>query len=254
MKYFFYALGLISLAFFITNLNQTTFANEEGNKTEPIVIATHEEDITGDGVKETIKLKGVLLSEDSGFFHRVWADITSEHDKEWKISYESGYDPTLTFNDLNHDKVTELIYRSAADDGELNHSHIHTLKNEKVTEIPLPKQRHVQGNFKDNFKVEVSISPNTKPNVVSVEDRTNDYIQLGIYDEQGDLQKPTSATIEPIASVEPQLISKSKGMGLKSYQPITGASEADELGTIETLWYYEDKDWIILKTEWIPAK
>src|SRR5699024_9939467 len=109
--------------------------NEEGNKTEPIVIATHEEDITGDGIKETVELKGVLLSEDSGFFHQVWADITSEHDKEWKISYESGYDPTLTFNDLNHDKVTELIYRSAADDGELNHSHIHTLKNEKVTEI-----------------------------------------------------------------------------------------------------------------------
>src|SRR5699024_4459318 len=109
MKYFFYALGLVSLAFFITNLNQTTFANEEEN--------------TGDGIKETVELKGVLLSEDSGFFHQVWADITSEHDKEWKISYESGYDPTLTFNDLNHDKVTELIYRSAADDGELNHSH-----------------------------------------------------------------------------------------------------------------------------------
>src|SRR5699024_12014081 len=86
MKYFFYALGLVSLAFFITNLNQTTFANEEGNKTEPIVIATHEEDITGDGIKETVELKGVLLSEDSGFFHQVWADITSEHDKEWKIS------------------------------------------------------------------------------------------------------------------------------------------------------------------------
>src|SRR5699024_2161406 len=96
MKYFFYALGLISLALFIPNLNKTTFANEEENKTEPIVIATYEEDITGDGIKETIELKGVLLSEDSGFFHQVWADITSEHDKEWRISYESGYDPTLS--------------------------------------------------------------------------------------------------------------------------------------------------------------
>lgn len=254
MKYFFYVLVLVSLALFIPSLNHVILANEEGNKTEPIVIATYEEDITGDGIKESIKLKGILLSEDSGFFHQVWADIKSEHDKEWKISYESGYEPTLTFNDLNHDKVTEMIYRSAADDGKLKHSHIHTLKNEIVTEIPLPKQHHVQGNFKDNFKVEVSISPNTKPDIVSVEDRTNDYIELGIYDKQGDLQKPTSATIEPIASIEPQLISKSKGMGLKSYQPITGASGTDEIGTIETLWYYEKKDWIILKTEWTPAK
>src|SRR5699024_12717884 len=121
MKYFCYALRLVSLAFFITNLNQTTFANEEGNKTEPIVIAAHEEDITGDGIKETIELKDLLLSEDSGFFHQVWADITSKHDKEWKISYESGYDLQLTFNDVNHVNVSEVIYSSDADDGELNH-------------------------------------------------------------------------------------------------------------------------------------
>ncbi len=45
-------------------------------------------------------------------------------------------------------------------------------------------------------------------------------------------------------------ISDSQGYGLKSSQEIYGTNKDDSLGTIETLWYFEDEKWIILQTKW----
>lgn len=227
----------------------------ENEEPDPVVIETYEVDITGDGLKEVIQLKGLLLSDDSNYFQKVWADITSQHDKEWKISYEGGYDPKLTFKDLSHDKVGEMIFQSTTSGNSgLYNYRIHSLKNEKVNEIPLPVQHHVEGSFNDDFKAEVQISPDKKPYTLNVEKKASEYIQMGIYDEKGRLEKPTSVMIDPISYFETKLISKSKGIGLKSYQQINGAYHADQLGTIETLWYYEGDDWVILQTEWVPAK
>lgn len=253
MKPYYYAFIFAGLLLLISFTGFTAYASEE-EEPDPVVIETYEEDVTGDGLKEVIELKGLLLSGDSNYYHKVWADVTSQHNKEWKISYEGGYDPELTFKDLSHDKVSEMIFQSATSgNGGLYNYRIHTLQNHKVSEIPLPVQRHVEGSFDDNFKAEIQISPDKNPHKINVKKKASEYVQLGIYDEKGKLEKPTSVMIDPISFFEPKLISKSKGIGLKSYQQISGAYHADQLGTIETLWYYEDDDWVILQTEWVPS-
>jgi len=252
MKLRFYALVLLCLTFFIFSLGFVAFANEKGEEPEPVVIKTYEEDITGDGLKETIKLKGVLLSEDSDYFHKVWANIKGKYNQQWKIHFESGYKPTILFNDLTHNKMNDMLYQSASKDNNEQYNYqLYTLKNEKATEIPLPEQDYIQGKFKDNFKVDIRISHDADSEIVNIKNQASKYVQLGIYNEQGELQKPTSAVINPISFIEPKLISKSKGMGMKSFQQINATKNTDQLGTIETLWYYEKGDWIILKTKWV---
>ncbi len=244
---------IFSLLLFFSFINVTVYADEKAP--DPVVIKTYEEDITGDGLKEIIELKGVLLSDDSQYYHQVWADITSQHDKSWKISYDGGYKPELIFKDLTHDTVAEMIYESATSgDGGLHNYRIHSLQHDKVNELPLPVQRHVDGTFEDQFRAKVQISSDRRPYMINVKDQASEYIQLGIYDKKGNLRKPTSVMKDSIAFFETKLISESKGIGLKSYQQISGAYHEDKLGTIETLWYYEDNEWIILKTEWVPAK
>ncbi|UJL45117.1 hypothetical protein KFZ58_11895 [Virgibacillus sp. NKC19-16] len=250
MKYIIYSIVLLLLIAqpFCTN---TTSAQ---SNTEPVLIETYEADVTGDGQSEVIELRGILFSNDTNYYREVWIDITSVHDEQWTITYEGGYDPTIQFIDLDHDEVQDIFYQSATGgSGGLYNYHLHTLKNEKVEEIPLPEQLHVRGKFMDDFNVEIQLSPDSEPNIVDVSSRSEEYIQLDIYNDEGKLLEPTSVMIDPIAFFEPVLLSKSNGYGLKSYQQISGAYHADQLGTVETLWYYENGDWIILQTEWVPS-
>ena len=238
--------------FSLINIHEAAFASE--TKPEPIIIETYESDVTGDGQDEKIELKGVLFSEDASYYREIWAEITTPHNEHWKITYGGGYDPVLQFIDLNHDKINDIFYQSpTGGSGGLYTYQLNTLANEQLTDIPLPEQRFVKGEFKDNFNVAIQITPEGKPIIVDVKDRKDDYIRLGIYDTEGNLLKPKSVMIDPIAFFEPVLISKSKGYGLKSYQQISGAYHADQLGTIETLWYYENNEWIILQTDWVTS-
>lgn len=244
VKYFF----LILMIAFPT----ITFAAETAP--DSILIETYQADVTGDGENNTIELKGKLFAPDAQYYQDIWAEIRSSDKEEWKINYGGGYEPKLQFIDLDHDGIKDIFYQSpTGGSGGLYTSFLHTLANQELKEIPLPEQRYVSGNFEENFQVIIEIVPNGKPIVMDVKDHAEDYIRLGIYDKKGNLLKPTSLMIDPIAFYEPISISESKGYGLKSYQQISGAYHADRLGTIETLWYFENGEWIILQTNWVES-
>ncbi|GGA76337.1 hypothetical protein [Ornithinibacillus halotolerans] len=219
------------------------------------VIKNYEEDVTGNGLKEIIELKGLLFSPDSNYYKDIKAVITSSENQIWEIPYLGGYEPSLTFIDLNHDKVNDVFFQSASGgSGGLYQYQLHTLIHNKLSEIPLPEQPYVIGKFQDNYVVEVTYSPNSKPINVDVKHRKEDYTRLGIYSKDGKLTKPLSAMVAPIAYFEPKFISKTKGYGLKSYQQVSGAFHADQLGTVESLWYYDRDKWILLQAKWMPSK
>lgn len=218
------------------------------------IIHTYTEDVTGDGQKETIYLKAIPFSKDSSYYQSIWATIKSPHSKEWKIQYKGGYEPTLQFYDLNHDKIPDIYFQSpTGGSGGLYSYQLNTIKNEELQEIPLPVQRHVKGEFTDNYRAVLSLTPGSKAISINAKDQAKEYIRLGIYNKNGELLKYTPLMIDPIAFFEPVLISKTKGYGLKSYQQISGAYHADQFGTIETIWYYERGKWIILTTKWVPS-
>ncbi|ASK64402.1 hypothetical protein CFK37_12500 [Virgibacillus phasianinus] len=230
-------------------------AETKSKTPESTTIHTYKEDVTGDDQKETVVLKAIPFSKDSSYYQKIWAVIKDSRSKKWEVQYGGGYEPTLQFYDLNHDDVTDIYYQSpTGGSGGLYSYQLNTLKDEKLTKIELPVQRYVKGKFLENFRVFISLTPGNKPIYVDVKDRTNAYTRLGIYNKNGALLKPASLMIDPIAFYEPVLISKSKGYGLKSYQQISGAYHADQLGTIETLWYFEKGKWIILTTKWVPLE
>lgn len=243
----------ILLIIIIGHMDDHTSNADENKHSELKVIKTYEEDITGNGLKEIIELKGILFSSDSNYYRDIKAVITSSENQTWEISYMGGYDPTLKFIDINHDKVNDIFFQSATGgSGGLYQFHIHTLVKNKLSEIPLPKQPFVKGKFLDNFRIEINISPDIETTIIDISKRKSEYIRLGIYSQDGKLLKSTSAMVDPIAFLEPIFISKSKGYGLKSYQQISGAYHADRLGTVESLWYYDRDKWILLQTKWMP--
>ncbi|QKY69747.1 hypothetical protein [Lentibacillus sp. CBA3610] len=226
----------------------------EENTPSPQQLEKFTEDVTGNSTNETIELNGVLFAPDSNYYEEIWTTISDNDGQEWEITYEGGYEPDIQFYDLTHDGVNDMLYQSSANkSGDLYHYHLHTLKNDHFEEIPLPEQENIQADFKDDFKVDIQIDHEKEPNTVDVQNRSSEYVQLGIYDEDGNLVENTTPIIEPIAFYEPVEISERNGFAIRSYQQINGAYQADRLGTVETLWYYENEEWIILKTEWVPA-
>ena len=213
-----------------------------------------EEDITGDGIREYIILEGYLLSENSNYYTDVWVDIQSSFAQQWKISFPGGYHPKLELLDITHDGTVDLIYESAVkENGRHFNYQLYTLKNGKVQQIELPRNKYVRGEFIDDFKISIQISPNEKVILEDVSSKKSFYIKNQIYEDTGKLLKKQQLTIFPISQMEPILISKSKGYGLKTIQEVRGIHDKDLLGEIVTLWYYKENEWIKLKTDWKPT-
>ncbi|WP_085991513.1 hypothetical protein [Oceanobacillus senegalensis] len=224
-----------------------------GMKEEAVLINTYQADVTGDGILDEINLKGIPFSKGAEYFHNIWVEVKSKghEDGRWKISYGDGYEPAIQFVDINHDNVQDMLYQSpTGGSGGLYHYDLHTLANGDLLEIPLPKQEYISGKFADGFKIKIQFTPNEKPIEVDVKNRSKEYIRQGIYNKKGKLKKAKSLIIDPIAFFEPVKLTERKGNGLKSYKQVSGAYHADQLGTIEAIWYYIDGEWIILKSEW----
>lgn len=253
MKHHLYILLCLFLTVYLSVPTNTIIAT--ANPELSSLINSYEEDITGDGFKEHLSLKGNLLTEKSNFYKDVWIDITSPFSHQWKVLLENGYDPQLQLIDLNHDQTFDLFYSAAKDENKQQHVYrLYTINNGNIKQLTLPKHNHVQGKFLDDFKVEIKINPQMKAIIKDISKNKKHYIEETIYEEDGTLIKPKTVTLPPISHFEPTLISKSKGYGLKSVQTVKGINEQDFLGQIESLWYYRNEEWIILKTEWIEVK
>src|SRR5699024_12542755 len=111
---------------------------------------------------------------------------------------------------------------------------MHTIKHIELKYIELPFQS-LSGAYINDFQAELYITSNTKPIIMDLKERAEEYIRTGIYNEHGNLPTRTSLMIDSIAFFEPLLISKSKGYGVKSNQQITGIDHDDLLVTIEIL-------------------
>lgn len=251
-----YALTLVYTSFLLIilsfNYSLTVLAEINPQKEDTSsFINSYEEDLTGDGFREQFTLKGTLLTDKSNYYRDVWLDITSPFSHQWKISFEGGYKPELQLIDLTHDHTFDLFYSVSRDENinQFNYQ-LYTLKNNEVQQLPVPKHNHVKANYVNNFKIELQISPNMKPITKDLSNNKHVYIKEGIYEENGNLIEEKNLKITPIQKLEPILISKSKGYGLKSYQPIKGLSEEEIFGEIVSLWYYYKDQWIVLQTDW----
>ncbi len=235
-----------TILLFIFPLNSTVAA-----AIIPETLLEYHHDVTGDGKPEKITLFGIPFDNNSAFFRTLWAVIELRDGTQIKINYEGGYEPRLEFADLNHDGVDDILYSSATGgSGGLYNYALHTVKNSKLQEIPLPAPLQIDGAFQNDFKAVIHIPGIKKPIILDLTSRKADYISSGLYQKNGQLNEPTELMIDPIAFFELVKIKGKKGYGLKGYRQISGAYHADQLGTVEVKWYFEKGKWNPVDVKW----
>lgn len=232
---------------------QPTFtANGLAKEKDAVLINTYQADVTGDGLLEDIDLMGVPFSQDGDYYHNIWAEIRSkdQDDERWRVDYGDGYEPQIQFIDANHDNVQDILYQSSSNKKGLGKQKLHTFASNKQLEISLPKLKYISGKFIDDYKADLKITPNAKPIQIILQNRSDAYIQSGVYGKDGKLKKSKSLLLNTPDYYVPVKLTDNKGYGLRSYKQVGGISNEDHLGTIESLWYYTDGKWVVLQTEW----
>src|SRR5699024_3998061 len=120
---------------------------------------------------------------------------------------------------------------------------LYSLTNGTIKRIPLPKQQLTQGEYKPNFKISLKLSPYHKATMIDINRYKTDYINTGIYDNKGKLITNQKTPISPLLHLEPVIISETKGYGLKSVHYLKKFDNINNLGRVETLWYYKNNSW-----------
>lgn len=226
------------------------FTQPDNTLKEPVIIQTYEEDVTGNGNKEQLELKGILFSEEGKYFQSIWMDITSPSSNQtWRIDYGGGYEPELQFTDLTGNGIKDIFYQSpTGGSGGLYTSKLHEWQKESFVSLPLPTNQPVKGEFMDHFQVSIQLIPNEDPVILNVSHQKEEYTRLKLYNDEGELLAPTMLMIDPVAFFKIIELEEEKRPGLISYQQISGAYHADHIGTIESTWVYHKDKWILLHT------
>jgi len=244
-------LSFLMILSFLFSPFHTHYAKNDQTINQIEEIASFEYDVTGDGVMEKMILRGSYLSENSSFYHDIWLDVTSEYTDKWKISFASGYEPKLQFIHLTNDEIADLFYSVRKTEKKTPMVHqLYSLRNGKVTQLPLPKVNRMSGLLRDHFLASVAIDSSEKTLTIDLSKVKHTLIDRSLYDSSGKLQQQTKIFVQPISVLQPILLSKNKGYGLKSIQYVTIEQTDVIVGAVESIWYFEQDNWVRLKTNY----
>ena len=204
-------------------------------------------DVTGDKLKETIKLIGTFNNDTSLQLQDVFLEIQLGSTRERiSLKLEEGMKPKLAFPDLNHDGIKDIFvttqnYRT---DGTIN-SFAYIYANKKFEQLPEIKGLNVTSSFLNNYKAEILV--NDQKYVMDLASRKKEYEKLGLYI-NGKLNEPMELMVGEFSELKP--VYTLKGKAIKGVQIISGAYEEDILGKLTSTWVLEKNEWVLQNVSW----
>lgn len=239
---------LILSSIFFTGVPSTHATNI--SEQNPSTIKTYQIDLTGDGYKETIELKGDLLSTDSTYYPFVVAKIQTRHGNTWEVELPDGMNPSLNFIDVTNDGTKDLLYKSNLSNNDVLYIRkLYTFEENNFISIPLPKNSFVHAHFQDDFLANIYIDPHDAPVTVDVNENADDYIKSGIYQQNGTLINQQDIKIEPIHSISPSSKEETSTV-IETLQYVSSMIDSNNLGMIQLRWKYKNHSWELLDSSW----
>jgi hypothetical protein len=232
-------------AFFFMSLTALTGAYAGESREKTVTLKEEKVDVTGDGKKDIVYVKGVPYGKGAQFLKKIYLKIQASNGEIYKIELDGGYDPSTEYKDLNHDSVKDIfITLPTGGSGGLSNFYLYTLKDFKVANLTVPEPLSANSQFEDGYKASVSLVETGQSYSFDLSDRKKDYDQLGLY-QNGKLNEPTELIMLPFGTLKPIKL-KGDQYGLAGSQRINGAYNADGLANLESCWLYKDGKWKLL--------
>lgn len=219
------------------------------------VIDASKADVTGDGVEDQVILVGAKLESPQDIYSENIAIIVKEGktEKYLKNTYDkfNGYvgEKSLFIGDFTGDQVSDVMVTAGTGGtgGYMNHL-IVTFKDNQ-SKIVFDEEDNlgikIDGEYIDGFKAAINVKELHRDFLLDLSVNKDDYIKLGIYDENGKILNETKPYMGPFINLKPSFIDSDGVHMLKGTQRIVGAWNADSLSFVESTWKYEEGDWQI---------
>ncbi|MDQ0413170.1 MULTISPECIES: hypothetical protein [Mesobacillus] len=245
---------IIITAFFLMSLTALTGAYAgESKETESVTGTKEKVDVTGDGKKDLVFVKGIPFEEGTRYLKEIYLKIKASNGNTYKIDLDGGYDPTTEYKDLNHDSVKDIFVSiPTGGSGGLSNYYLYTLKDFKVVNLSVPEPLSVTSQFEDGYKASVRIEQTGQSYSFDLSERKVDYDRLGLY-QDGKLNEPTELMVLPFGSLKP-FKGEAGQYELIGIQRINGAYNADGIANLESTWVYEKGTWKLQHAKVIELK
>ncbi|NRD79616.1 hypothetical protein HPT25_19835 [Bacillus sp. BRMEA1] len=218
-----------------------------------ITISKTEADITGDGKKEILQLKGIPYQDHAGYLKNIYLDIKESNGKYLKLPFESGSKTALQLADLNHDGMKDVfvtVFTGGSEGTTINY--LYTLKNFIQTDLTVPAPLKLNSKYMNGYQAEIRILDTGKTYHFDLKDRSAYYKQLGLY-YNGRLNEPTELTVNSFSSLKPISLGGGK-TGLTGIQRVSGIANTDTIAYVQSTWDLINHHWKLIKTDvWSPG-
>jgi len=235
-------------AFIFMTLSAITYAYAVENNEKMILLSEEKIDVSNDGKKDTILLKGVPYEEGTKFLKEIQLQIDASNGKSYKVELEPGYSPAIQYVDLNHDGLKDMfISIDSGGSGGISYYYLYTLKDFILQDLGVPDPLVINSQFMNGYKANISINDTGQSYTFDLRNRADDYERLGIY-HNGKLSEPMELMVDPYSSLKP-IQMNDKMYGLIGIQAVSGAYHADRIALVEATWYYENGKWVLKNTK-----
>lgn len=197
------------------------------------------EDITGDGVKDSVTLKKISKLRSK----KIILITKLSNGKTHELSLEKGMDQDLSLVDVNHDGVKDVFVRNSYKEKVENH--LFSYKDFIFKEFPIPSLPTIQGQFLNGYTAQIDIQETATDYAIKLKKRKQKYDSLGIY-QNGKVNEPTELVIDPYGGFKAVKFNDGD-FGLKGVQRISGIEKNDPIALVESYYSLMGGNWILRK-------
>ena len=206
-------------------------------------------DVTGDEKKDMIIVIGEKNSVDD--INAMNMDIVVYEPEEerfynLKLKKFNGEMPRLEVCELNGDGIQDIVLRASDENGNVV-MRIASWNNGEFEEIFKARDNKgivFAGEFMDGFKVYLKCSKYKKELNMDLQDRKENYVTNGFFDESGRLLK-TDAKVSTSGFCSVEFVQLDGYSGIQTMQRVIGFNNDDLLDELTVIWKYENGKWCV---------
>lgn len=232
---------------------QAVAAQAKSSQDERILY--HEKiELTGDKKKDAVIVKGIQYEDESNFYKEIILMVTSNGILR-EVQLSSGCSPSVSFADLNHDGLKDVLVTIPAANQQAGllpiEAYAYTFKDDKLLDLSIPPSVQVTSQYLNDYKAVLKVD-NQEPVVIDLKNRRKEYEELGLYQE-GVLNEETELMIDSYYTLKTYQI-LGRGKNLEGRQRINGIHQQDSLADLISKWHYEKGEWKLVDVKIKPVQ